>query len=872
MKKHIIKVLIIIILLLLKWQIAFAVSKSDFPGVLDRVYSHLTRAIYENYIKKGHHSIVFLPVVSRGDFETTISNNCNLVLIDRLNRLIKLSKESFIKDIDFEIKKGRFIRSNKKQTVFLEIELKYLEVKANSFDLKVLLKEISTAGKISIIKTLQYSGYDKDIQDYVVPKPKVSQIVWIFIGGIVLLTIMAIRFIIVGIIRFILRKRNYKPWSPLIRQENIPFWRMAMISLFLVFLFCILVYRIKIITIEDNAYFEGAEVHFFIDRNSGLFFNAGENNFKNITQGILRETCKKISNQILHPDTPELEKQGDLLTRLINWVLEKFGWERYRLREFADLKQSNYTYSIYTFSAGDIEQKKTGNLAELIVNYNPIIEDVLGRIDPELRHSSLIRPLAALYDKLVESDQETKRKKKFIIIFSDAAESFLDDVEDFIENVNRFYSHKDQYLRVFSVLFPNIPRVSSDDQIYPYEEGKLLLLSKISEFIVYINNIDRYTPEKLREVNDLFYERLEAYFQRNDLTESNYDRKLSEFKKLTSHMEDGKLLSIHEIAKLNFLKNHIAPDTLRRNKQNIGQPLYSDFFIYTFIGPGLYEEKKENLIHLEKLKYLDFRHRYVWSDVRDYDIARSQIFGQPINQEKMNEVINDIADTFVNQFIIIDKEADKESLIYKISLLIAVLATIFSLVYAVLLYWYKYDVNYRVEKKDYRINITTIVLILIILIAAFVYFRYENRWTIYGSSFWAFAVSAWFLFSYYYLPLILHWILRRKFQEYDMEDKTFAFDEVVWLKWLDRILFNILIAPLLTLSIFLQILSPAFKKGIRKINDPFISFMDTLFKDGLNLSDYNKFIEYFLILWMIVVGIYFIRAFIYSNTARTVYK
>lgn len=846
-----------------------AAQEPDYPTVLDSMYATLTRTVYQKYIKKEHRSIVFLPVVSRGELETTSSYNCNLVLVNRLKHRVQSSGDTLLKNI--QVREGQFGDPGPDKTVFLEIEIEGKTLKVDSFQLDVRLKEVSGAGDSTIVETLNYSGCDENISKYEIPAPKISLTVWIFF-------IVTCLVILLEIFQRLPWKGKLDLRNRLLRQENFPYWRMAIISLFLIFLFSITLFIIKRNAIEGNAYFEGAEVHFFIDRNTGLFFDAGENNFVNLMQGILKETCRRISMKIRYPDTSELEKQGDLLTRLINWLLKKFGWQHYRLKKFADLKQSDYSYYIYTFSGENIDLRQNGNLAELVVDYDAIIAPVLKRMDAQVRQSSLVKPLGLLYNKLVAGRKESKPRKKFIIIFSDAAESFISEVETFLENVMDFYSNKDQYLRVFSVLFPNIPRTSSDDHIYPYEEGKILLLSKISEFIVYLNHVHRYTPEKLQNVNDLFYRMM----AREEITadpavETNYQRRLSRFKGLISHMEDKRLLNIHQIAKQDFLRNFVELTAIKQKKPTADGRLYNDFFLYTYVE-GLFQ--KENL---------DFEHRGDWQNVGDYNLARGRLFGQPLDKEKMNQAITDIADTFVNQFIIIDKEPDKESLISKISISIAIFAVIFSIIYALLLFRYKYDVNYRVEKKDGVINGTMMGFILILLITTLVYFRYEDRWTIYGSWFWAFFISLVFLFSHYYLPLIFRRYLppvllgiSRLYRKmpgretspdqvhYNLADSVFPFDESAWLKWLDRILFNILIAPLLCLSLFLQILSPVHKKGIVETKDPFISSMDTLFKEILNLWNYNKVIEYFLVLWMLVVGVYFIRAFIYSNTARAI--
>jgi len=840
---------ILITLLFFGWEIAFAAQ--DFKSTLDSLYSRIADFIFEDYIKNKHRSIVLLPVIPNDDYETTIQQNCNATLIKKLNSKIEASQDSLIRVVKITVAEPKAAEASR--YIFLQIELNEIRVNANFFQLTVFLKErAAITGKPTIRKTFRCSGSDAKIHEDIVPRYKPSRFVklfaWVLLAG--LLGRLAFYF---------LRKRHPNFKFRLITEENIPFWRMTMISLIMVVIFFGFLIVVKRNAIAGHSYFEGAEVYFFIDRNSGLFFGAGENNFINITRGILKTTCNSISYKILHPETPELEKLSDWITQSINKILGWIGLGHLRIREFPDLKQSEYTYAIYAFSEEKIERLVAGNLAELVkADYDSIIAPAL-KIDPELRQSSLIKPLATFYDQLLESKKETKRKKKFIIIFTDADESFPENVTTFMENVNRFSSRKDQYLRVFSVLFPNIPRISSDIQIYPYEEGKLLLLSKISEFVVYMNGVARYTPERLEKVNALFYKSMEGQVQPNDSTEMNYAHKLAEFKKLTAHMPDGRLLSIDQIAGQNFLKNFVELETFNREAKNAGAP--ADFFLYTYVNPRLY-----------KIENLDFAHGADWANPGNYNLARGRTFGQSLDPAVVDSVVNDVTNTFVNQFIIVDKEPDKESLIFKINQWISILAIAFSIFYAYLLYRYKHEVNYRLGKAALIFDGIMLGALLLLCVIMLGYFHFENRWTIYGNRKQALGVVVLFL-AFYYGPSLWHYLRRRGggMLSLPMIDSTFSFDEVVWLKWVDRIIFNIVTVAFLTFSLFLQILSPVYKPGVAEVKDSFfISMLDSFFMKGLDLSDYNQVIEYFLIVWIIVASLYLLRAFIYSKTARVI--
>ena len=883
-----------------------------FPASLDSLYARLTTAMFESYVLEGIKTVVLLPVKTEGAYETIISRNGNAVLVSRLTQRIESSSDPALYDV--VVVEGSLLDDHSAGAVFLRITISDVRVEADVYTLKVRLDDVSPAGVSTVVESLTLRGRDAAILNYARPVQEPLHWLWLLPLSLVLL----------GGVRALLRKRavNVPFLGGFNRAENVPFWRMTIASVLMLLLFTVVLLLVKRNAIEGHSYFEGAEVYFFIDRNSGLFFNAGESNFKNLTKEIMREACNEISYQILHPDTPALEKLGDYLTRVINWILERLGLERFKLRMFHDLKQADYTYAIYTFSAEDIEPLAAGNLAELVVDYDSVIAPVL-ELSPEIRHSSLILPLSTLYDTLVESRQETKRKKKFIILFTDATESLPQHVRTFQENLGRFYTRKDQYLRVFSVFFPNIPRTSSvldfvygKDRypLYPFEEGKLLLLSKISEFIVYMNSVRDYTPARLREVDRLFYERLKGDVTNDSLTAANYADKLARYEALLARAGSTVPLTIHDVAAQNFLKNYVETG----GSGDADAPVKTDFFLYASVTPDLYA--------IDKLKFKD---RAVWDTLNNYNEGRGRLFGQPLDPQAVDRVVGDVVDTFVNQFIIIDKEVDKESLIFNINFWITIMAIGFSLFYALLLYRYKYDENYQLGGWDRGINFGMIVVVLIVLIVSLAYFRYENRWTIYGNWVWALGVSAYFLLSYYYLPVLLlryfpvllqyrptarHrlflfyvfvlpvgvamlWVLlpvlfvaghltpllARLLPQWQaagwlaprqtsgsLRDVTFDFGEAKSIKRLDRFVFNVLTVPLLAVALFLQILSPVYKQRVEASDDWFIAAMDAVYRSGLDLSDYNNVIEYFLLLWLVVAVIYLARTFVYSKKVAVV--
>jgi hypothetical protein len=801
----------------------------DFNHISDQLYTDVAQYIFKHYINENTRNIFIPPVQSNVQIETAINHNGHLNVMVRLKRMLKSSEnDEYLKTINISSKSPTNIEIE--PAIFLQIIIQDFQIKNDTFQIRVALVEKKYPEETKIIREIfYYKGKDENIQSKLR-----NPIITPFYQALIILCAILI---ILELLLLLNRVKYRLHFHRLINQENYPYFGMHRISLILFTIFIGLLIYFKQASMKESRYFTGAEIHFFIDHNSGLSFNTGENNFKNIAKGIIKETCHQISDKVNNIEISDLEKKLDKLTYLINRFLVLIGLEELEIKKFPDLMQSDYKYKIYTFSENKIDSLVTGDLSELVLDYDSIIAPAF-QDSADDRESSLIMPLLTLHNQLLESNKD---KKKFIILFTDVDEYDPYNVREFLSNVNQFYDRKNQYLRVFSILFPNIPRTPDPDQIFPFENGKIILLSKLSEFIVYLNNIERYTPDQLVRDNSILFENLINYDIEIDInTESYYQKKIDRYRNLLSKTKHNSVLSIHDIAAQNFLNNYV--------KTHSADSLCPDFFFYTYVDSNLYNIRNLNVDHAKDWFYVD-----------DYNLERSNIFGIPLDSTVVTSVIQDIVSTFVNQFILIDREPDKKSLISKIIVFISIFILILSLINAWLLFRFKFEINYRFNRFfDLILNAGFYVFIFILLVILYAYFQFENRWEIYGNGNAALCISFVFMVLNY-LPAI-YAFYERRFKHYgyiEFQDTAFIFDDLKIVKGIERLLFNYIIVPLMTFFLFLLLVCPVSKSGIEN-KKGFLGFTDHFFQNTLNLSNYNNVIDKFIIVWFIIILIYLV--------------
>jgi uncharacterized membrane protein YjgN (DUF898 family) len=812
---------------------AAAAAKTRFLGTVQQAYDDVAGMLFESYFATGlADSIFLLPMLDGGSYASILPRNCNTSLQRRLEGLARSAGMAHrgVAQID-RVPAGPVPA----KSAYVKVKLASMEVRGTRFS--YTLSIAAPAGMAPIpgpAREFRYAGEDKAIGDFLQPRHSAGPMAW----GVLGLGALALLFVVAGFSAPCRRMIG-------IREENRPFLHMALVLLILAGLMFIAVLFLKWKGIREASYYEGAEVHFFIDRNSGLFFSEGENNFVTIINDVIEETCDRIAHRAVGTGQPGLERKADFLIRLLNWACRKLRLPEVSL--LSDLSRADYAFAVYTFQEDELKMRAEGDLSELVGNYSAMLAPAL-KIQEEYRNSSLIKPVSALRENLVRRAASVQKKKLFIIVFTDATEASPENVENFLSNVSDFYRSRDGYLRVFSVLFPSLPRVSGDSLIYPFEEGKVLLLSKISDFLVYLNGIERYTPDSLKRLNARLYRQTLA-FRPDTGVERIYDLRLRSYAELCSRMGTD-LLDIHTIARTNFLRAAFNAKPGWERPDGGAPPEAPPFFLYTHAGEDLYD-----------IENLDSRHQQDWADPGDFNKARGRLFGGRLDQDAIRRTVEDISRTFVDQFIIIDKEPDKEELIRRIGWWLFWLTLAFSTLYSFFRYRNRFDVNHPPSRIYWAFASSWPVAILAGLLALLAYFLGGDRWSIYGNYKLATGCVLVFLVLHYLIP----WLLLRGIRRpgyVSLRDTTFGFQEPAWLRRLDFILFDLAAVPAFCLALYLHILCPVLKVDMVARES---SWPDQVFITWLGLTDYNRVIEVFLAASVAMGLQYLARAWIYSR-------
>jgi hypothetical protein len=877
-----VKTLGFVLFLLLVPSRSFSQDSTNYQGALEKFYNECSRLIYEKYIEKGYETIFWGKIINKTEYDLALLYNDSIInRLERLNkekerRTFKIAEEGEdeiqrIKE-SFKRLRGKEKSANPvddiEKVVIAEITLDEVRIKGKDFFLSLNLFLTTGDNWAEPFKlALDYRGRDAAISNYIIKKYYSPFIIFSFIGFTL--------FIILALI-FVYKLKQYGA----IKEVNISFFYMGtLIYLIAIMVFIDLTY-LKHNLLSDTAFFKGAEVHFFMDTNAGLYFKPKDKNELNFTKtsALLAKNIFDNISTNLYMGRSLSEKLSDSIFSFLNRIFDTFGFEQLRIGEFVALKKSDYFYKFHTFTfdedrgSDELRPLSEGRFGEIEHDFNENLEHIRRIHAQNTGQSSLIKPLLQLIKLLDEkkgSEDQWGKMKRFIIILTDADEGYEENVKELLKHIRYFYKKKDQYLRVFSILFPNLPK--SEDKIYYYENGKLVLLSKISEMIVNLNANKSFNVEKFKDENERYYQSLKL--STDDQLEQKYFKKLNELDML---VKNNKILSIEEIAGKRILMDYI------RNKERqyiqmikgAGEETktsnsieYQDFFIYTFVNNMYCLDHIEKSMSSKCINQDDdcqcsgreFMQKKRWmenEDIKlDYNTTRTKYFSLPKNKNNIKD-LRLISDVFVNQFIFIG--FDKERLASAINNWLPILTILLGLVFAWFLYRYRYHVNYKFSRQKIIVDSIVIGSMMIVQLSLFFCIQYTKyRWVIYGDFLQAFFVAQGFALCVYIIPQAINLVLLKKVSL--DRDVLFHFEQPLWLRRVDRYLFDFILLPIMTISIFLIIGFPVLKETF-SMSAGFLGYWTNLL-----FSDYNNIIDVFFIVWCIIGLLFILRSLIYSN-------
>ncbi len=852
---------LVIVLLLIAATHVSAQNISDYQKKLQTFYDDVAPLIYEHCLEQDFRAVFFAAIKNDTKYDLSLLYNDSII-----KRLRKLAKSRGNLNLRVALKSEDEINKLKaglpEKTALVEVIVNNVELDGQDFDLEFLIK-ISPLSDINnpYLITRHYAGQDREIKKQIIKKqysPVVVLSVFLF-AGIILAAPISLPY---------LKRRGW------IKEGNISFFLLGILICVIAFIIFVVLTYIKHDLLSSAAFFKGAEVHFFVDTNAGLYFEPRKDtdlNFTDIGNSLIKQIFGNVSSN-LYTGRSVSEKLSDSIFGLINGAAAVFGSDE-RVENFLELKKSDYYYKFYTFTFDDYTGKDAlhslteGRFGELAKDFDGNLK-LIRRIHRENKgQSSLIKPLMQLIKLLEQKKRDPAKMKRFIIILTDADEGYEGNIKELLRQVGHFYQKKDQYLRVFSILFPNLPK--SEDKIYYYETGKLVLLSKISEMIVNLNANNSFYMEKWKKENENYYRAINMPINRE--MERQYEKKIEELKVFE---KDRSVPSIKEIASQDILMEYIR----KREKEYIdllklaaasgarrkSAPKYKDFFLYTY-ADSLYcvETGRQDMsaasAYGKRCGGLEFDENKYWGqneDLKgDYNLTRSKFFSLTKTPELLDD-LRTIADVFVDQFIFI--KFDKERLAASINQWLPYLSILLGFVFAWLIYRYKYHVNYHMDWREIVTNGVIIAVILAVQLTIIGYIaQTKNNWIVYGSSALAFWVSLGFALCVYILPQSINLIILKKSS--NERDALFSFAQPGWLRKVDRYLFDFLLLPIMTISMFLVMKFPILKRELK--GDGVIKTLaNSLF------LDYNNLIDIFFTIW-IIIGLFFIlRAFIFSDT------
>ncbi len=868
-----------ILLFLLIPSAGLADSPADYQNTLGKFYDECSRTVYENYIRQGYEAVYWGKLENETGYDLAILYNDSIInRINTTNRREENRSFEIAEKTEAQIKGLKTLFKQRNPAPYTPdinkiaiAEIIVSEVKPaadNNFSLKLNLR-ITTRRNAArpFILARTYNGRDSAIANYIIKKQYSPLATFSFIG----LTLI----VVIALVSIPKLKRH-----KILREENISFFIMGcLIYLGAILVFCGLAY-LKYSLIRSSAFFKGAEVNFFVDTNAGLYFEPqpGKLNFTQTSNLLSRKIFDKISAS-LYTGRSLSEEMTDSIIYFINKILDLTGLKSSRLENFLELKKSDYFYKFYTFTFDDnigedkLKPLSQGRFGEVATDFEQNLAQISLMHHQNKGQSSLIKPLL----QLIKQTEERKaaadapgKMKQFIIILTDADEGYERNIKELLGHIGSFYTKKDQYLRVFSILFPNLPK--SEDKIYYYETGKLVLLSKISEMIVNLNANRSFTADKFRRENELYYRKL--HINMDERLERQYDKKLDELKVFT---KGNRVPSLKEIAGQYTLMDYIR-DKERQYIKLLGESSdymrnsgelrnYQDFFIYTYAdnmycmehkGKSMSStcDRQEGDCGCNGLEFDQSQHWTENEDIKvDYNTTRTSYFSLK-NDTKAAQDLNLINDVLIDQFIFIS--FDKEQLAESINNWLPFLTILLGLTFAWLLYRYKYHVNYKFGWYDFIAYSSVMGIILLVQLALYIYIQYtRENWLIYGSLPQALIVSMGFAICVYIVPQLINLALLKKFS--GEADILFSFNQTRWLANIDRYLFDFIFLPVMTISIFLILGFPVLKPAVTESKDWLTQII------GFMFEDYNNIIDVFIITWGIVGLMYIIRSMAFSK-------
>ncbi len=881
MTRH--KFKVILFILLLFPSITSAQPPLNYQKVLEQFYDECSSSIYEQLNRQGYEKLYWREIINETEYDLAqLYNDSVFSRIKRLNKQRENKIFQILEKDDSEINalkelfkmegEGTDAPADIEKIVIAEITVSDVRLTGNDFYIKLALRLTSRKNSEQPFQLIrEYRGNDAKIDSYIVGK---------YYSSFITSSFIVFTLFIVLAIALVSKLRKYG----VVRDVNLSFFVMgALIYSIALIVFIYLTY-LKHDLLSSTTFFKGAEVHFFVDTNAGLYFKPeakDDLNFTKTTGHLAKRIFDNVSTE-LYMGRALSEKLSDSIFSSLNWIYDTSGTDESPIREFIELKKSDYFYKFYTFTFDEdrgqdkLRPLSEGRFGEIDVDYNKNLKQIKQIHRDNQGQSSLIKPLLQLIKLLDEKKTEDKwgKMKRFIIILTDADEGYEGNIKELLKHISFFYKKKDQYLRVFSILFPNLPK--SEDKIYYHETGKLVLLSKISEMIVNLNANKGFNVDKFKRENQRYYQSLKL--PRDDQMERKYYDKLNE---LDIFVKQGRVPSMEEIAGQRILMDYIR-DKERQYISMIkeagdetgpgGKVEYQDFFIYTYVNNMYCME------HLDKSMSsdckdddclcdgLEFDQKDRWQenqDIRDdYNTTRTKYFSLTKNKKNTQD-LNLISDVFVDQFIFISFE--KERLASAINNWLSFLTIMLGLIFAWLQYRYRYHVNYKFGWGKVRTDTLIIVAIVLIQLSLYSYIHStKGNWVIYGNFPLALFVSLGFAICIYIIPQAINLVLLKKVSA--ERDVLFSFEQPRWLRRVDRYFFDFFLLPVMTISIFLVIASPVLKESLSKLGGIHKLLPDFLF------LDYNNIIDAFFIVWSIIGVLFILRSFVYSAKIEKRFK
>ena len=241
---------------------------------------------------------------------------------------------------------------------------------------------------------------------------------------------------------------------------------------------------------------------FIIDDNSEIIFLRTNENEKNSYD------IKYIINQIINDTVTYYDTIGSQRKIKTNFC----SWIYYRLVDLVrgdKIFTLNVDYGAYIHKVSGMDFGKNRRLPVLWQDYttNKTINK------KKVREPRLIIPAEELEWIKLNNPKFPAHTKKIILFFTSASASCLKDVESYNKRINKYKNYK--MPKVFSIFIPTIPK-TGENNIYDFEEGKIDLLHRVSNYIININK----SPKNKQSENEISI----PIFHHNDLNIKNRNK------------------------------------------------------------------------------------------------------------------------------------------------------------------------------------------------------------------------------------------------------------------------------------------------------------------------------------------------------------